>query len=131
MGEEDNNTRNKDTTALLNYGFSNFKIDTIYNKDDSLGSIKINNSKKKNINVYPENNIVDLKNNVDKKDYNIKLELNDVKAPLSKNSVVGKVILYDNENKLSEYNLIIKDDIKKSNYFNYLIDNLKLLFSGN
>ena len=61
--------------------------------------------------------------------YDIKKELYKVKAPLKKNSVVGKIKLtYDN--KEYNYDLIIKENIEKASFIRVLNSILSDLISG-
>ena len=90
----------------------------------------INNAKNRNVNYYL-NNDVNLIVNKDKKDVNYKIEeeLYEVKAPLNKNSVIGKLKLsYDNNT--YDYELIIKEDVKKSSYLDILQNMFKDIISG-
>ena len=130
MKEDSKDNRSKDTVNMMEYGFSNYGSKTILNKDTYKKSTTIDNAKIRNVNYYLKDNvniIVDKsKNNVK---YKIDEELYNVKAPLPKNSVIGKVKLsYDNNT--YEYDLIVKDTIKKSSYFDYIYNIFKDLISG-
>ena len=48
MKEETSQKRNEETTKLLDYGFTNYKIKTIVSTNDNIGSVYIFNSKKEN-----------------------------------------------------------------------------------
>ena len=48
MKEETSQKRNEETTKLLDYGFTNYKIKTIASTNDNIGSVYIFNSKKEN-----------------------------------------------------------------------------------
>ena len=48
MKEETSQKRNEETTKLLDYGFTNYKIKTIVSMNDNIGSVYIFNSKKEN-----------------------------------------------------------------------------------
>ena len=130
MKEDSKDNRSKDTVNMMEYGFSNYGSKTILNKDTYKKSTTIDNAKIRNVNYYLKDNvniIVDKsKNNVK---YKIDEELYNIKAPLEKNSVIGKVKLtYDNNT--YEYDLIVKDTIKKSSYFDYIYNIFKDLISG-
>ena len=130
MKEETKDNRSSDTVNMMEYGFSSYGSKNIIKKDDYVKTMTIDNAKNRNVNYYLSNdvNIIVNKNVRDVK-YTIDEELYDVKAPLLKNSVIGKLKLsYDNNT--YEYDLIVKEDIKKSNYFNILEHLFKDLISG-
>ena len=52
MGEDTKENRNSDTISMMEYGFSQYGVSNIYNTEESMGEIIINNSKKKNIKYY-------------------------------------------------------------------------------
>ena len=62
--------------------------------------------------------------------YKYDIELNEITAPLKKGDVIGTLILhYDGKN--IKYNLIVKENIKKSGYFTRMKNYLKDIISGN
>lgn len=130
MKENNKENRNNDTISMMEYGFSQYGVENIIKKDNFEETIIINNAKKREVKYYLSDDI----NIVSKKgardvDYKIDKELYEVKAPLSKNSKVGKMkITYDN--KTYEYDLIVKEDIKKANIFNIIYFVFKDMISG-
>ena len=47
MGEETSEIRSKDTVELLDYGYNNYKLKTIFKNNIKLGKVKVNNAKLK------------------------------------------------------------------------------------
>lgn len=130
MGEENNKIRNQDTIALLNYGFSNFKIETILKSDADLGKINIKSGKNEYAKLKLMNDAVDLVNILEQNKYNYKIIKDKVSAPLKVGDKVGSLIIYANDIKIKEYDLTIDKDIKKAGYFDYLKRNIKYFFRG-
>lgn len=130
MGEENNKIRNQDTIALLNYGFSNFKIETILKSDADLGKINIKSGKSEYAKLKLMNDAVDLVNILEQNKYNYKITKDKVSAPLKVGDKVGSLIIYANDIKIKEYDLTIDKDIKKAGYFDYLKRNIKYFFRG-
>ena len=130
MGEENNKIRNQDTIALLNYGFSNFKIETILKSDADLGKINIKSGKSEYAKLKLMNDAVDLVNILEQNKYNYKITKDKVSAPLKVGDKVGSLIIYANDIKIKEYDLTIDKDIKKAGYFDYLKRNIKHFFRG-
>lgn len=130
MGEENNKIRNQDTIALLNYGFSNFKIETILKSDADLGKINIKSGKSEYAKLKLMSDAVDLVNILEQNKYNYKIIKDKISAPLKVGDKVGSLIIYANDIKIKEYDLTIDKDIKKAGYFDYLKRNIKYFFRG-
>ncbi len=73
MGEENNNIRNQDTIELLNYGFANYKMETIVDRDDDLGVIPVKFGKKESVKLKLIEDAVDLVNIVEENSYSYEL----------------------------------------------------------
>ena len=124
--------RTTDTISMMEYGYSMYGSEIVFNKDKYEGTIRINNSEKINYKYVLDK---DVKIIVDKntRDINYKTDIqieNNLKAPLKKGDKIGELILkYDKDN--YKYNLILKDDVKKANYFKILKNHLKDIVTGN
>ena len=130
MGADTKEDRNEDTISMMEYGFSVYGIKNILKSNKSLGEIYVNNANPRNVKYYVEEDInILVDKNTDEIKYEIKKEFNNIKAPLKKGDVVGKIYL-NYSDKTYEYNLIVKEDIKKSGYFKMLYNNLKDIVSG-
>ncbi len=130
MKEDTKENRSSDTVNMMEYGFNSYGGRKVIDKNEYEKTMTINNAKNRNVKYYLDSDVNLIVNkNVKDVDYKIDEELYDVKAPLNKNSVVGKLKLsYDGNT--YEYNLIIKDDVKKSSYFDTLQNIFKDLISG-
>ncbi len=105
-------------------------VEKIYDKNEYKGSINIDNASKRTINYYLKNDVKLIVNkNVKDVNYNIETKIDKVKAPLSKNSKVGELQLsYDNNTYI--YDLIVKENVKKSSYFEVFNHMLSDIISG-
>ena len=123
--------RNTDTINLMEYAYSMYYKSTLIKKDKKIGDMFIDNAKKRKISYYlKEDASVILDKDVRNIKYNYSVKLNNVKAPLKKNDVVGTLTLHLNNQDIN-YNLIVKENIKKSNYFVRLNNYLKDIINGN
>ena len=129
LKEDVSKIRNQETKDLLDYGFNNYKIETLRKKNEVVDTINVN---KNSIDVLLSDDITIVsKKNEDKKDYEEKIVLNDIKLPIYKNDVVGKLELYDKDKLISSYDLISNQTIKKKNIFKTYLDNIKDIITGN
>ena len=123
--------RNTDTINMMEYSFSTFYKNKIISKDTKMGTIFIDNSKKRKIDYYLDKDVsVILDKNTREINYNYDIDLLNVQAPLKKESIIGKLTLhYLNQD--IKYNLIVKEDVKSSGFIRKIINYLKDIVSGN
>ena len=104
--------------------------ENILNKETFKEKMIIDNASNREVTYYLDKdvNVIVDKN---KKDinYNIEKELFNVKAPLKKNDIVGKLTLTYDNNKY-EYDLIVKEDIKKASFMKIFNNLLTDIISG-
>ncbi len=127
MGEESIEKRSSDTVKLLNYGFNTFKVNLIKDKNVSLGKIKVQNGKKSSVDVVLVNDAIELLNVSDKpSDYQFKLNIDKVIAPVKKGDIIGKVKILDSNGKqINEVDITINETILKANLWDLFKRNLK------
>lgn len=131
LGSNDMTIRNREVMNLLEYGYNLYESRNILKNDSSLGKIYVDKSINKYYEYYLEQdiNLVQRKNseNIDNS-YDIKLY--ELKAPISKDTVVGK-LLFKYGNSQTPYNIVIKDNIKKVSYLGNLYSHFMDIISGN
>ena len=132
MGVETSDLRSKDTTELLNYGFSNYKIDKIMSKDKVLGNVTVKKGKKDNIDIKLMDDITLLKKITDKQEqYQANLKVKDITAPVRKGDKIGIVEIINKDGKIiTEADVTVVKNIDKANYFDYLKKNLRSILQG-
>lgn len=132
MNEPDSNTRNSETTAMLDYGFNMYGMEQLLNNDNVLGKIKVDLGEKEYVEVVPKEEVNILNNkNSNKRNVTYKVELNDVKAPIAKGDTVGKINVIENNKTIMTVDVTVKEDIDKANIFISYLRNLKNIVSGN
>ncbi len=114
MGEPDQNTRSKDTTELLNYGKSSYKINTILEEKKSLGTSDVELGEETSVEFELEENVTDLvKINEEEKKYNYEMNLYKLKAPIKKGEKVGEMYVYVNGEKFKTADLVSRSAVKR------------------
>ena len=71
-----------------------------------------------------------LSNDLRDVEYDYKINLDKLSAPLKSGEVIGKLKLTYNNDKV-EYNIIVNEDVKKANFFETLYSYFKDIVSGN
>lgn len=132
MKSSSGDNRSKDTAALLTYGFNSYKNHIIYENNKELGEVKIEGGNKDKIKVYLKDNASVLLGVTESpKEYSFNIKVKTIKAPIKKDTIVGTAEIIDNEgNIIAEKDVIIKEDIKKASFLDYLKKNFKIITGG-
>ena len=130
MGEDDKDKRTSDTISMMEYGFSMYGSKTIIDKNKYEKTMIIDNAYDKEVKYYLKDDVNLIVNkNVKDVNYSINEYLYSLKAPLKKNDKVGELeVKY--ENNTYNYDLIVKEDIKKVSYMKTISNLLKDIMSG-
>ncbi|HEY8390997.1 MAG TPA: D-alanyl-D-alanine carboxypeptidase, partial [Clostridia bacterium] len=126
IGASDSKTRFAEVSKLFNMGFANYENKVIVSAENNLEKgVKVNRGKKDCVEVKPEENISIFKQKTDElKSIEVKQENNNIKAPVKKGDVVGKItVLYDGQ-PYKTVNIIACEDVAKKGYK----DNVKDMF---
>lgn len=124
--------RSSDTSTLLTYGFNSFKSNVIYSKDKSLGKVKIEKGKLKEVDVYLKEDATEILSVTEKpSDYTFNIKIDKIIAPVKAGTIVGTTEIIDNEgNIIKEADIIVKIDVEKAGFLDYLKQSFKFLTSG-
>lgn len=131
MGVDSSEHRSADTTSLLNYAFSNYKLNTILTTNDIVGQLKIKKGKKSKVDIIPLDNITDLVKKSEQKDYSYEIDYTNNTAPLLKGDIVGSIDVIDNNgNLVKTVSLTVKEDVYKHSFGSLFIKCLKRIING-
>ena len=115
------------------YGiFKNKRINLDYkNKNIKLGKVKVLNGKKDYVDLKLVSDVVDLTTILEESKYDYKMNIDEIKAPVSVGAVVGKLTLFKDGKKIDTFDITVKESIKKANILDYYKKNFKYIISGN
>lgn len=131
LGEKEGKVRNKETADLLDYGFNNYEVVTIKNKDEKVGEITLDKAIPEKIDVKIDEDITIIrKKNDAKKEYKSEVKLNSLKLPIKSGDTIGKLLIKDGNNVIKEITLKSNSDMKKRGFFNLWGNIIKSLFTG-
>lgn len=132
MGEPSSDIRSRETTNMLNYAFNSFKLNTILDKSQELGTIYIDKSKQKTAKIVVKNSVTELiSKEKDLPSYTYNLKVDKLKAPLKSGTKVGTVEILDNEGLIvREEEVTISYDIEKSNLWETFLENFLTIIKG-
>lgn len=131
LGETSGKVRNQETSELLDYGFNLYKADVVKTKKDIITEIKINKGTKDKVTISPKEDIIVLKKKSElSKKYDLETNLNDIKLPIKKGDVLGKLLVKDGNNILRKVDLIANNNVNKLGYFKMIFETLKDILTG-
>lgn len=132
LGEKQGKVRNAETASLLDYGFNLYKVITIKNKNDVVGEITIDKANVDKINVVVNEDVTILQKQGEiEKEYQSEVKLNNIRLPLKKNSVIGKLLVKSNDEIVKEVDITTNIDITKKSFFKLFGNIFKDILTGN
>ena len=94
MKSETKDIRSNDTVKLFNYGFSRMEALKVYDKDQIIVEHTFNNAEQEKTPLYVKENIyVTGEKGINKDDLEITYMITKDSAPISKDEVVGKLVI--------------------------------------
>lgn len=130
MGEPSSSIRNSETTAMLDYGFNTYQIDTLVNKNKLLSKVKVNMGVDEEVDIVSSEDINILNSKVgNKRNVSYEVKLDNIKAPVKVGDVVGKINIIEDGKVIMEVNATVRNNVDKANifivYYRGLMDMLK------
>ena len=132
MGEPTSKMRNKEISEMFDYAFAHYNTIDLLKEKNNLGKYKIDSGKDEYVKVIPKQKAIVLRKKGEKLgkiEYDI--NISNLKAPLKKGNIVGKITIKENKDKIKEVPLTIEKDILRMNFIEQLFRNLKDIIIGN
>lgn len=126
LGCDDTKVRFAEIQKILNEGFANYRNLIFHKKGENITNSPVYCGKESVFNIVSKENINFFTNNNCKvEDFNLEYLIDEnLKAPLSKDSPVGKVILSKDNQVLGEYELYPEKDVEKESFVNFYFINI-------
>src|SRR5690625_3450102 len=119
MGVETSKDRNKLTMELINHAFSHYEVEKLFDRHETLTNINNTRSEARMYDVVTSEpiNIVHRKSDKEKFVPKINVQLKEnYSLPLSKGEQIGKVIVSNENDVLSESPLVLTKEMKKASF---------------
>ncbi len=130
-GFETKNSRSRESSKLLTYGFTNFDLVQISKKDEPFDNVDVWLGKDDTVKVYTKNNIYKVIKKGQKKKLKAKVIYEGpIEAPIKKNQILAKLKIFYDDEPIGEYDLLSLKEVKKVNIFSRLIKSLNYLIWG-
>lgn len=126
LGCDDTKVRFGEIQKILNDGFANYKNIVFHKMGEIISSSPVYLAKSDSFNIISKENIYFFTNsNCKVEDFKLEYSIDkNIKAPLSQNSPVGKLILSKDNQILGEYELYPEKDIEKESFVKFYISNI-------
>lgn len=116
LGAETSTDRFETAKELLNFGFSNYKVETYVEENQLCGEVKVEKGKNNSVKAVSSASVKKLVNKNSDNKLEIKVTLYDkIKAPVSIGDEVGKIELLENGKVVETISAISAEDVKKLN----------------
>ncbi len=117
LGCETSEIRNAEISKLLDYGFANYETCIIAEKGQVMETIKVENGNPQQLNVVTDRRITVLTEKGGKEGISSKVKMDKkVPLPLKKGAEIGKINIYQGEDKIAEYPLVAEIAVKKASF---------------
>lgn len=126
MGEPDSKTRNADVSSIFDYVYAQYALTKVVTTDTILEEVTVEKAKNKTVGIVAKGDVADLYKKSDgenKIEYDV--QVNTLKAPITKGDVVGKLTLKENGVETRTVDLTVSEDVKKANVIELFIRYLK------
>ncbi|WP_151734638.1 D-alanyl-D-alanine carboxypeptidase family protein ['Paenibacillus yunnanensis' Narsing Rao et al. 2020] len=119
LGEPNTKTRNSEVSGMFDYLFSQYKTHTIHQAGETIGTLHISKGVKTKLPIVAkENYSVLLRKGITQEGIRHELVLpKSLKAPIAADQTVGKLIVYQGNDVLKEYELKAGEDVAKAGWW--------------
>ena len=131
MGEPDSSTRNSEVTGMLDYAFSQYEIEKLLSKESIIGETLVEKGTNKYVKLVPTSDVTVLNKKINgKKNATYEVEVDNIIAPITKGSIVGKLHIKEDDNLTRTIDITVSEDVKKANLFELYLRYLKEILIG-
>lgn len=117
LGSETSKIRNAEIAKLLDYGFANYETAVIAEEGQIMGTVLIEKGTPTSVSAVTTEKITVLTGKGQKDTLKTEVTISEtVPLPLDKGQEIGKITLYDEEEKLAEYPLVAAAPVEKASF---------------
>lgn len=117
LGSETSKIRNAEIAKLLDYGFANYETAVIAEEGQIMGTVLIEKGTPTSVSAVTTEKITVLTGKGQKDTLKTEVTISEtVPLPLEKGQEIGKITLYDEEEKLAEYPLVAAAPVEKASF---------------
>ena len=127
LGAQTSTARFNEASKLLSYGFANFENAQLVDITKEVGEIDVLKSKIQSVKIYPSKNYFVMTKKGEETNYQVDVVIDkNIKAPISKDTVCGKITISKDGVVIDNIDVIVSQDIEQIKYK----DGLKQIISN-
>lgn len=112
MKESEPKVRNQEIAQILDYGFSLYENVTLFQKDEVIEKVKIDNARVKEIEVVSKEDVMYVKDKSHEDEVTYQMNYTDLIAPLQKGYTIGHILLMQNNVNIASFELTTLKDVE-------------------
>ncbi|MBW7473513.1 D-alanyl-D-alanine carboxypeptidase [Paenibacillus oenotherae] len=130
MGEPNTKTRNAEVSQMFDFSFAQYMNHPIFKKGDPMGTVKIEKGMQSELQLTAKHSYsVLLRKGSSVKDIRYELKLEPLKAPVTVNAPIGKLIVYQGDQVLTEFAVDAPVSVERAGWWKLLKRSFGGLFS--
>ena len=126
LKESEPKVRNQEVSQLLDYGFSLYESVTLFQKNEVIEKIKIDNAKVPSVDVVVKEDVqyIQDKNNQTKVTYQI--NYTNLVPPLKKGETIGHLLLMRDHINIASFDVTVSKDVEALSFVEKWMNQLKI-----
>ncbi|WP_371877707.1 D-alanyl-D-alanine carboxypeptidase family protein [Paenibacillus plantiphilus] len=121
MGEPNTKTRNAEVSQMFDFSFAQYMNHSIFKKGDPMGTVKVEKGIQPELQLTAKHSYsVLLKKGSSVKDIRYELKLEPLKAPVTVNAPIGKLVVYQGDQVLTEFAVDAPVSVERAGWWKLL-----------
>ncbi|MEE0778960.1 MAG: D-alanyl-D-alanine carboxypeptidase family protein [Massilimicrobiota sp.] len=127
LKESDPKVRNQEVSQLLDYGFSLYENITLFQKNDVIEKVNIDNARVSQVEIIAKVDIQYVQDKNDTTKVTYQMNYTNLVPPLKKGEVVGHLLLMRGDVNIGSFDVTVKTDVEALSFVEKVVNQLKVL----
>ncbi|OUQ14603.1 D-alanyl-D-alanine carboxypeptidase [Massilimicrobiota sp. An142] len=127
LKESDPKVRNQEVSQLLDYGFSLYENITLFQKNDVIEKVNIDNARVSQVEIIAKDDIQYVQDKNDTTKVTYQMNYTNLVPPLKKGEVVGHLLLMRGDINIGSFDVTVKTDVEALSFVEKVVNQLKVL----
>ena len=127
LKESDPKVRNQEVSQLLDYGFSLYENITLFQKNDIIEKVNIDNARVSQVEIIAKVDIQYVQDKNDTTKVTYQMNYTNLVPPLKKGEVVGHLLLMRGDINIGSFDVTVKTDVEALSFVEKVVNQLKVL----
>lgn len=127
LKESDPKVRNQEVSQLLDYGFSLYENITLFQKNDVIEKVNIDNARVSQVEIIAKDDIQYVQDKNDTTKVTYQMNYTNLVPPLKKGEVVGHLLLMRGDVNIGSFDVTVKTDVEALSFVEKVVNQLKVL----